>query len=137
MGSVETLIFLKGVKALHVPVETVMSRILTLSCRLLGSAVTVWFRMEPPDLRPELELEAFRTMRDSRILDKLSLGLISDDEAAVEMDCFPRPEGSPDLSGTFFRNPTEGVTNNPGDTPMGRDLQPDKDAPRKAGGRSQ
>lgn len=137
MGSVETLVYLKSAKALQTPVQTVMSRILTLACRLLGSNVYVWFRMDPLDLRPDHELEAFLTMRDSRILDRLSLGLISDDEAAIEMDCFPRPPGAPNLSGTMFRDKSVPAETNPGDTPMGRDLQPDKDAPRKGGGRSQ
>lgn len=137
MGSVETLIFLKSAKALHTPVETVMSRILTLGCRLLGMPVTVWFRLDSLDLRPDMELEAFKAMRESRILDKLSLGLISDDEAAVELDCFPRPEGAPNLSGTMFRNNSQNYETHPGDSAMGRALQPDKDAPRKAGGRSQ
>lgn len=137
LGSVETTVFLKSAKALHTPVETVMSRILTLGCRLLGSPVNVWFRMDPLDLRPELELEAFNTMRESRLLERLSLGLLSDDEVAVELGCFPRPPGAPDLSGTFFRQGLDKMETNPGDTPLGRQLQPDKDAPRKAGGRSQ
>lgn len=136
MGSVETMMFVKAAKSLQTPVETILSRSLTLACRLLGLDVYVWARMNPIDLRPEHEVEAFLTMRESRMLDKLSLGLISDDEAAVEMGCFPRPPGAPDLSGTMFRhkNPVE---TNPGDTPLGRAIQPDKDAPRKAGGRSQ
>lgn len=145
LGSVETTVFLKSAKALHTPVETVMSRILTLGCRLYGHPVTVWFRMDPLDLRPDNELEAFLTMRESRIWDKLSLGYISDDEAAVELGCFPRPDGAPDLSGTMFRHKgggdvgkgNEEVDTHPGDSPLGRQLQPDKDAPRKAGGRSQ
>ena len=136
MGSVETLIFLKTVKTLHTPVETVLSRMLTLACRLMGVNVYCWFRFDPLDLRPELELEAFKTMRESRILDRLSLGLITDDEAAVELGTFPRPPGAPNLSGTMFRHDRDMITH-PGDTAMGRDLQPDKDAPRKAGGRSQ
>lgn len=137
LGSVETLNYLKTAKALHTPVETIMSRILTLSCRLLGSDVYVWFRLDPLDLRPETELEAFFTMREARILNRLSMGQISDDEAAIELGCFPRPPGAPNLSGTMFRNPSESVSTSPGDTPMGRDLQPDKDAPRRGGGRSQ
>lgn len=136
MGSVETLIFLKSAKTLHTPVETVMSRILTLACRLYGADVYVWFKMKPLDLRPENELEAFMTMRQQRLLELLSLGMITDDEFAVEVDCFPRPDGAPDLSGTMFHR-SSGVSTSPGDTPMGRDLQPDKDAPRRAGGRSQ
>ena len=137
MGSVETLIFLKSVKSLHTPVETVLSRMLTLACRVLGLDVYCWFRFDPLDLRPELELEAFKTMRESRILDRLSLGLISDDEAAIELGTFPRPEGAPNLSGTMFRHQGNDMITHPGDTAMGRALQPDKDAPRKAGGRSQ
>lgn len=137
LGSVETMIFLKTVKALHTPLETVLSRMLTLACRLLGVDVYCWFRFDPVDLRPERELEAFMTMRESRILDRLSLGLISDDEAAIELGTFPRPEGAPLLSGTFFRSGKDQWETHPGDTSMGRELQPDKDAPRKAGGRSQ
>lgn len=138
MGSVETLIYMKTAKALHTPVETVMSRVLTLACRLLGHPVTVWFRLDPLDLRPERELEAFLTMRESRLLDRLSLGLISDDEFAIETDCFPRPEGAELLSGTMFRhNGDNTIETHPGDTAMGRELQPDKDAPRRGGGRSQ
>jgi hypothetical protein len=138
MGSVETLIYMKTAKALHTPVETVMSRVLTLACRLLGHPVTVWFRLDPLDLRPERELEAFLTMRESRLLDRLSLGLISDDEFAIETDCFPRPEGAELLSGTMFRhNGNNTIETHPGDTAMGRELQPDKDAPRRGGGRSQ
>ena len=137
LGSVETLIFLKSVKTLHTPVETVMSRALTLACRLVGLDVHVWFRFDPLDLRPERELEAFLTMRESRILDRLSLGLISDDEAAIELGTFPRPAGAPNLSGTFFRGREDLPHTTSADTPMGRDLQPDSDLPRKGGGRSQ
>lgn len=137
MGSVETLIFLKSAKTLHTPVETVMSRILTLAARLYGADVYVWFRMNDLDLRPELELEAFRTMREARLLNHLSLGLITDDEFAVEVGTFPRPPGAVNLSGTMFNHKQAmEVSTSPGDTPMGRDLQPDKDAPRAAGGRS-
>ena len=137
MGSVESLIFLKTAKALHMTVETIMSRILTLACRLYGADVYVWFRMNPIDLRPENELEAFKSMRQSRLERYLSMGLISDDEFAVELDCFPRPAGAPDLSGTLFAAGKNDITAPAGSDAARRDLQPDKDAPRKAGGRSQ
>lgn len=137
MGSVETLMFLKTAKTLHTPVETFFSRLLTLACRLYGADVYIWFSMDPLDLRPERELEAFNTMKESRLLDRLSLGLITDEEAALELGCFPLPEGYKPLSGTMFRHQNKNYETHPGDTPMGRALQPDKDAPRKAGGRSQ
>lgn len=136
MGSVETLIFLKAAKTLHTPLETVMSRALTLAARLYGADVYVWFRMNDLDLRPELELEAFKTMRDARLRRHLSMGLLTDDEYAIEVGHFPRPVGAPNLSGTMFDQSGAGISTSPGDTPMGRDLQPDKDAPRQAGGGS-
>lgn len=139
-ASVETLIFQKSAKAIQTPVEGVMSRALTLGVRLLGANVYVRFDFDPIDLRPEMELESFVTMKQTRILEQLSYGFIGDDEAAIEMGCWPRPVGAPKLSGTMFelnkgQNPNLPVT--PGDTPVGKAQQPNKDAPRKAGGASQ
>jgi hypothetical protein len=140
-SNVETLIFLKSAKGIQSPVETAISRALTLSCRLLGADVYVKFEFDPLDLRPELELESFVTMRQTRILEQLSLGFISDDEAAVRLKTGPRPDGAPKLSGTFFMDSKPAQDQNlpvtPGDTPIGKTLQPDKKVPRKAGGKSQ
>ncbi len=141
-GNVETMIFLKSAKAIQSPVESVMSRMLTLSCRLLGKDVYVNYAFDPLDLRPEMELEAFYVMRQTRILEQLSLGFITDDEAAVLLKTGPRPEGAPKLSGTFFAgqkdpNAQENLPVTPGDTPIGKAMQPDKKLPRKAGGASQ
>lgn len=140
IGNVETLIFLKSAKALQTPVKAVMSRMLTLACRLFGSDVYVNFDFDPIDLRPELELESFYTMRQTRLLEQLSYGFISDDEAAVLMKTGPRPIGAPKLSGTQFsvnKGQNNQLPNTPGDTPIGKTLQPDKSIPRKAGGASQ
>lgn len=136
LGNVESLIFLKIATSIQTPVEQVMSRALTLACRLYGEDVYVEFQFKPINLRPVDELAAFRTMQQTDILRKLSLGFISDEEAAHLLETGPRPAGAPKLSGTMF--PVEGGNAAPpasSDTPMGRTLQPGKDAPRAAGGK--
>lgn len=138
LGNVETLIFLKSVAALHTPVETILTRALTLSARLYGADVYVKFKFDPVDLRPDMELEAFKTMKQTRTLELLFLGFISDDEAAAILKTGPRAPNAPLLSGTMLNmTKKESDTTSPGDTAMGRTLQPDKDVPRKAGGKSQ
>lgn len=104
LSNTESLVFLKVASALQRPVEAVISRIITLACRLYGLEVYVKFKFDPIHLRPDLELEAFKTMRQSRILELLSLGLYSDDEASMTLTGRPRPAGAPALSGTMFYN---------------------------------
>ena len=54
------------------------------------------------DLRPESELAGFRSQQQARILEQLSLGLITDDEASVALTGKPAPAGMAQLSGTMF-----------------------------------
>lgn len=54
-------------------------------------------------MRTESESAAFRTMQQSMILERLSLGMISDDEAAWELGCI-LPDGYIPLAGTHFRS---------------------------------
>jgi hypothetical protein len=115
-----------------------MSRALTLATRLYGVDVYVKARFAPVNLRPEDELEAFRVMRQDRLLDLLSLGMISDEECREELNLPPMRPDAPRLSGTMFRdsagsNRADEVT--PNDDPMGRAMQPD--TPSRGGGRSQ
>jgi hypothetical protein len=139
LANTESLVFLKAARGIQRPVEDVLSRALTLAARLYGADVYVHFRFLPINLRPEMELEAFRTMHQARILELLSLGFITDDEAAAELDTGPRAPGAPPLSGTMFLDP--GATSNrakeasPNDDPQGRALQSDQ--PKKGGGNSQ
>jgi hypothetical protein len=138
LGNVESLIFLKAAAALQTPIEEVYSRMLTLGCRVLGSDVYVEFKFDTINLRPADELEAFKTMKQTRILELLSLGLYSDDYAAHLLGTGFRPAGAPVLSGTMFHSGDGNqVSSFPGDTAMGRTLQPDKEVPRKGGGKSQ
>ncbi len=132
LSNTESLIFLKTAQSLQIPVEAVMRRALTLAVRLLGIDVYCEFSFKPIDLRPVLELEAFKTMEQNRILHKLSLGYITDDEAAWMLDEFPRAANAPDLSGTMFMHKNETDNPSPNDDPMGRALQSDQ--PKSGGG---
>jgi len=136
LSNSETLVFLKTAKALQKTVAAVMSRALTLACRLYGADVYVKFRFKPIDLRPESELEAFYTMREARILQRLSYGLITDAQAMNDLD-IPYNPSAPKLSGTGFYKNTQTGTPSTTTGGMENELQPGSDVPRKGGGSSQ
>lgn len=138
LSNTESLIFLKVANSIRRPTETNISRALTLACRLFGSDVYVQFRFKPINLRPELELEAFHTMRQDRILNLLSEGFLTDEEAAWELGTGPRAPGAPKLSGTGFMRGMDKINAkdaSPNEDPQGRALQ--SSSPSKAGGKSQ
>jgi len=138
LSNTESLVFLKVARGIQRPVEENLSRLMTLAVRLFGSDVYVRFRFAPINLRPEDELEAFKTMKQARILTLLSEGFISDSQAADMLGTGPRPEGAPPLSGTFFMRGQKGIDVDkvsPNSDPQGRALQSDQ--PNKAGGESQ
>lgn len=136
LSNTESLIFLQVAKAAQKAVAAFFSRALTLAVRLFGVDAYVKAEFKPINLRPEDELEAFKTMRQDRILHLLSLGRITDDEANEELGLPPLPADAPQLSGTMFyeanNNRADEVT--PNDDPMGRAMQPD--TPNSGGGRS-
>ena len=70
--------------------------------RLYGFEVTVWFKFDEVNLRPEAELESFKAMRQSNILALLSLGMIKDEDAVISLTGALPPEGYKPLSGTGF-----------------------------------
>lgn len=136
LSNTESLVYLKAAAAIQRPVEDVMSRALTLAARLFGSDIYVQFKLNPINIRPDDELEAFKTMKQSRILELLSLGFISDEEAAEILGTGERPPGAPSLSGTMFRDNNDGINAedaSPNDDPQGRALQSDQ--PTNGGGR--
>lgn len=138
LSNTESLIFLKTANSIRRPTEVNMSRILTLAARLYGADVYVEFKFKPINLRPDSELEAFNTMRQQRVLELLSEGFMSDDEAAWELDQWPRPPGAPALSGTGFMRGVAKINAkdaSPNEDPQGRALQ--SNSPKKAGGKSQ
>lgn len=138
LSNTESLIYLKIAESAQTSVAMFMSRALTLATRLYGEDVYVKVEFSPINLRPRDELQAFEVMRQDRILDLLSLGFYSDEEAAEELNLPPRPAGAPPLSGTFFRDsgsPNRAAEVSPNMDPQGRALQ--SDAPKSGGGRSQ
>lgn len=105
IASTETLLFMKSVEgAIQGKLNEIYSRMLTLAVRLFGQDVYVEFAYDPISLRPREELEAFKAVKQSRLLELLSLGIIADDECSLELTGYlPRP-GAPILSGTFFKS---------------------------------
>lgn len=134
LSNAETLTYLKIAKSLTLPVEEVMSRVLTLAVRLHGIDGYVKFYMREIDLRPESELEAYKSARQNRILQQLSLGLIDDVYARCRLD-LPVLHGMPILSGTNFLSKDDQSAPVDRKDAMGKDLNPG--TPTKSGGADQ
>jgi hypothetical protein len=99
---------------IRLKLQEILSKAFTLAVRLFGMDVTVDFQFDDINLRPELETEAFRAMKQSRVLEQLSLGFITDDEAALELTGQLTPVGFKPLSGTNFQAPSaQGGAQNP------------------------
>lgn len=106
VASAEAMLFMKSCAgAVQEKLNDLYSRALTLALRLFGLDVYVEFKYAPIDLRPENELEAFRAMKQSRVLELLSLGFYPDDEASILLTGNITPAGFKPLSGTNFRSP--------------------------------
>lgn len=103
VASSESMLFVKYCEGVQNKVNSILSRALTLGTRLLGFDVFVEFSFERIDLRPDSELEGFRAQRQSRVLDLLSLGFLTDEEACLQLTGKLPPGGAPKLSGTMFR----------------------------------
>ena len=112
-ASTESVLFLKVCEGLQGRLNEMFSQLLTLALRVMGHDVVVTFKYRKPDLRPEIELESFYAMRQSRILQRLSLGLDSDEEASITLTGdLPGPEYKP-LSGTGFFSGNLQTADNP------------------------
>lgn len=133
-SSTESLLFIKTAAGYQTPVVAVLSRALTLAVRLMGFDGYVKVELEPIDLRPEEELEAFKTMRQARILELLSYGFYTDEEAAEHLRTGPRAPNAPPLSGTLFYGATKPAAPDPKADPARTALTPS--TPAAGGGRS-
>ena len=102
-SSSETLLFIKNANMVRVKLNEFYSRAFTMALRLLGQDVYVEFRYADIDLRPSAELEAYRAMEQSRILDLVSIGYLTDEEACIQLTGNLPPAGFKPLSGTMFR----------------------------------
>ena len=110
-ASTEAVLFLKFAENIQGRLNMLLSRLLTLAVRLHGFNVVVKAGFVKPNLRPEIELESFYAMKQSRIREQLSDGFISDEEASVELTG-DLPSGNfVSLSGTGFFNGGTAVEN--------------------------
>lgn len=104
IASSEILLFMKSATgAVKTPLEEFWSRTFSLATRLFGLDVVVEFRYNAIDLRPEAELLAFQQTKQMIILEQLSLGLISDEVASLQLTGKLPDPGMKPLSGTGFR----------------------------------
>lgn len=102
-SSTEALLFTKSADILRVKLNEMYSRAMTLAVRLMGQDCYVEFAYAPIDLRPAAELAAFKSMEQSRVLELLSLGMLSDDEASVILTGNAvLPAGYTPKTGTMF-----------------------------------
>lgn len=145
LSNAETLVYLQNVDALRTAVEEVLSRALTLAVRLLGTEGSIRIKFDSINLRPEEELEAYRATFQTRILERLSLGLISDAQACYELKVRPQDMVT-SLQGTGFASNTaalgtdeeeEGETDEEGDRTTSSGAAASPDTPSKSGGADQ
>lgn len=112
-ASTEAMLHLRSVEGVQEKLNHMFSTLLTTAMRVLGFEVYVDFAYADPDLRPKLELESFRAVRQARILEQLSYGFISDEEASIELTGgLPSGEFEP-LSGTQFYGKSAQPADNP------------------------
>jgi len=125
-ASSESQLFMKSISTMQLELNTFFSRIFTLAVKLLGYDASVRFSYSEVNLRPELELESFKSVKQARILDQLSLGLISDVEASIELTGTLPPAGYKNLSGTYFKvGPVDTKQNSYSNTSATADENPD------------
>ena len=104
-ASVEARVFSMSADSLNGPIADMFSDMMTLAMRLTGYEGFVTCVFDKAELRPETELEPQYLMRQSRLQNDLSLGLITDDEYHMEMYGRTRPVSAPLLQGTGFFAP--------------------------------
>lgn len=129
VASSESMLFVRYVEGVQTKLNSIFSRVLTLGVRLLGQDVYVQFSFDRVDLRPWSEQSAFRSMQQSIVLEQLSIGMLSDEEACIQLTGNLPPVGAPKLSGTFFKagstDPTANPYSNTGATNGGpQDMRP-------------
>lgn len=130
VASTEARLFALNCDALNRVVADIWSQVLTLAVRLAGFQGRVVFEFESVELRPVLELEPQKTMKQSRLEQALSRGYITDDEFHIDVFGRPRPATAPELSGTNFADPQPAASVDPsrmspnGDS-LGRGMAPE------------
>lgn len=127
-ATVEARIFSMSAQEINVPIADLFTDAFTLALRNLGYPGFVKCVFDDVELRPKTELEPQLTLRQSRLLQNLSLGTMSDDEFHIMMFNRLRPDSSPELSGTGFLDKAQATVDagsvSPNSDPLGRSLAP-------------
>lgn len=111
VASTESMLYLRYVEGIQEKLNSHYSKKFTLALRLAGFDVYCNFKYADPELRPKSELASFVAMKQSSVLERLSYGFISDEEAAIQMTGkLPSGNFKP-LSGTMFFKGTTLVEN--------------------------
>lgn len=116
-ASVEARIFALNADEINYPIADMLSNISTMMLNSQGRPNYVEVQFKSAELRPELELENHLTMRQSRLAQDLSRGVISDDEYTLQMYYRHPLPGAPVLSGTGFMEPQPAGPTDPGGAP--------------------
>lgn len=127
-STVEARIFSMSADEINGPVADLLADMFTLALRLHGSQSHVWCGFAPAELRPKTELETHIAIRQARLLELLSEGLITDDEFHLEMFNRFRPDDVPELAGTKFYGGGAQVDIgdiSPNSDPLGRSISPE------------
>jgi hypothetical protein len=102
VASTETMLFVLAANSMvRLKLQELYSKALTLAVRLFGQDVTVDFEFDDIELRPETELEAFKTMRFERYSKMWGLGVMSDMEFCMRVNYQPTPPGFKSQAGTI------------------------------------
>lgn len=137
-GTVEARIAAMNADQLNIPVAQFFSQMLTFALNMYGTAGFVEVSFEPAELRPNLELEPQRMVKQARLHADLSLGLITDEQYHLDMYGRLPPPGAPLLSGTGFASQTGASVDtdsiSPNDDPLGRSVAPDGNESAKSNG---
>lgn len=132
-STTEAMLAIKTAELIRIPVQDVLSKALTLAVRLYGVDAYVVAEFSDIDLRPAMELEAHAAIRQNRVLELLSLGRITDDEAQSLLGLGSLPSSGEELSGTRFYDAKA-----PDSTPVAatnsRNRQISPETPTAAGG---
>lgn len=112
-SSTEAMAYLRAVEGEQEKLNSMFSSLLTVGTRLLGHDVFVKFTYADPELRPKSELESFRTMKQSRIMEQLNYGFISDEEASILLTGSLPSGNFTSLSGTRFYDSSSSTIGNP------------------------
>lgn len=123
-STTEARIFSMSADQLNVPVSNLLSQMFTFALRMAGSESVVTVEFLNAEMRPELELEPQLATKQARLLTNLSYGTITDAEYHDMLFNRPKPDASPELSGTGFLDPVQEDPEapSPNSDPLGRSV---------------